>query len=80
MKTMPRLEATLDADSITVNHYLSRARILQSIITGAALPALCGQRVAVEAQGGGEVSVPGAAVCPLCQLMYDALPGSEASR
>jgi hypothetical protein len=64
-----------------VNHYTSKAEILQSIIEGTPVKALCGETYVVKARGGGQVrqKTNGVLViCPLCAHIHDGLKGINA--
>lgn len=71
--TLAPMQALLREQAPVVNHWMSKARIMQGLVSGDQQGALCGERVAVGSRGGGSVAAAGASVCPLCQLAYNAL-------
>lgn len=65
----------LDPDGVMkepddLNHYVNKSAITESIVTGIPVKALCGVRFVIESHGDGETSIQGAAVCPLCGIVY----------
>jgi len=49
-----------------VNHYAPNSEILESIVYGTEVTALCGERFVVEGCGGGETSSASGIICPIC--------------
>ncbi len=56
-----------------LNHYLLKTDITAGIVEGRPARALCGEVFVPHAQGGGETSVIGAAICPLCARRYQVI-------
>lgn len=54
----------------TVNHYVPKRQIIESIVMGTKVTAICGIRYVVKAQGGGSSEASGAIICPLCADGY----------
>lgn len=61
---------------IDYNHYVLKERITQAIVLGHAVTAVCGEVFTPSARpgGGGSVSEAAWEVCPLCEVIYDAMP------
>lgn len=56
-----------------VFHYVRKAKITESAVTGAVVEALCGERFPVT-----QTPKPGSPVCGECRKIYDGLlPGSD---
>lgn len=68
------LEAPQTSDSSTDDgddlfHYVPKAKIVESAVTGSLVRALCGAVFPVT-----KAPKPGSPVCPRCQEIYDAKP------
>lgn len=57
----------------TLNHYVNKAEITRSVVTGGPVTALCGATYVVTAHGGGRTDAPTAAVCDTCASIYSGL-------
>ncbi len=66
-----------DNFSQTVNHYVPKRQITESIVMGTKVTALCGVRYVIKAQGGGSAAATSAIVCPLCADVYYGMPAGR---
>lgn len=67
----PEAAETHDFDPV-INHRVAQHQILESIVTGKPVTALCGHRYVVEAQGEGSTAAPTNGVivtCPMCETV-----------
>jgi Protein of unknown function (DUF3039) len=65
--------AEADTDS-PLFHYVRKAKITESAVTGALVQALCGEVFPVT-----RVPKPGSPVCGACKEIYESLPGGGSS-
>jgi hypothetical protein len=66
---------TADADQgDRMFHYVRKAKITESAVTGTLVQALCGEVFPVT-----RVPKPGSPVCPLCKEIYESLPAGSGS-
>lgn len=74
MRSTQTLESPKTADADTGNevfHYVRKAKITQSAVTGTMVEALCGEIFPVT-----KAPKPGSPVCPACKEIYDSM-GSD---
>lgn len=57
-----------------LNHYLTKADILRSMVEGIEVTALCGETLRPSTQGGGSVHGRDIPICPLCALIIEEMP------
>jgi len=74
VRSTQTLESPKTADADTGNevfHYVRKAKITQSAVTGTMVEALCGEIFPVT-----KAPKPGSPVCPACKEIYDSM-GSD---
>ncbi len=74
MRSTQTLESPKTADADTGNevfHYVRKAKITESAVTGTMVEALCGEIFPVT-----KAPKPGSPVCPACKEIYDSM-GSD---
>jgi Protein of unknown function (DUF3039) len=74
VRSTQTLESPKTADADTGNevfHYVRKAKITESAVTGTMVEALCGEIFPVT-----KVPKPGSPVCPACKEIYDSM-GSD---
>ena len=77
-KDVPRVEDAEDEfDEEDLNHYVLKADITESIVTGKRVSALCGVAFVVTPQGDGQVANGRFNTCLDCEFEYAQLPGSK---
>ncbi|HEY8827275.1 MAG TPA: DUF3039 domain-containing protein [Jatrophihabitantaceae bacterium] len=71
MRSTQTLESPKTADADTGNevfHYVRKAKITESAVTGTMVEALCGEIFPVT-----KAPKPGSPVCPACKEIYDSM-------
>lgn len=71
---MPTLSAPLrplphpqEIQDDVLNHWVQKRDILRSIVECIEVPALCGELITIESQGGGDTAASGSRICPACR-------------
>jgi hypothetical protein len=75
MTTTQTLESPQTADADTgseVFHYVRKAKIAESAVTGTMVQALCGEIFPVT-----KAPKPGSPVCPACKEIFESLPPGQ---